>query len=395
MKEFVAGEGMTIVGLGPGAPEQLSLGAWEAIKNAGWLVLWTGSHPVAEWLRGRGISFDDLDHFEPSLGPGAERKKAVAAMLVEESLHSPVVFALPGHPLLGDSIVREILSHAQGKNVPVRVMGGIDFSAGSSRVEYPLDPIAAVMARLRAGDGCPWDREQDHFSLTPYLIEETYEVLDALEEGNMYRFCEELGDLLLQIVFHAQIASEKGQFDLNQVVAAITEKMIRRHPHVFGTASVENSAQVLETWEEIKRAEKGAGQQKKSILDDVPRNFPALLRAAKVQRKAASVGFDWPDYKGALHKIEEERQELLEAFKSGNQAQVQEEMGDLLFAVVNLSRFWEVDAETALSATIEKFGRRFKYVENHVRRAGREMGELSLEELDALWEQVKKVENDQ
>lgn len=264
---------------------------------------------------------------------------------------------------------------------------------GNGKTSYPLDPLVGVMARLRAPGGCPWDREQDHYSLTPYLLEEAYEVLDALEQGDMYKFCEELGDLLLQIVFHAQIASENGHFTINDVIASITEKMIRRHPHVFGDVTVENSSQVLENWEKIKQREKDGGNRVKSILDDIPRGLPALLRASKVQKKAARAGFDWPDCQGPLDKIEEERQELLRAYRAQDRHWIQEEVGDLLFAVVNLSRFFNVEAEVALSNTVEKFIRRFHYIERNIEQEGKKLEDCSLQDLDLLWEKAKKEEN--
>jgi len=262
----------------------------------------------------------------------------------------------------------------------------------NGRTSFPLDPTVEVMAKLRAPEGCPWDREQDHRSLTPYLLEETYEVLDALEHGDMYKFCEELGDLLLQIVFHAQIASEKGYFTMNDIVKSITEKMIRRHPHVFGNVSVENSSQVLENWEKIKQGEKDGGNRAQSILDDIPRGLPALLKATKVQEKAARVGFDWPDYKGPWEKIKEEQDELLVACKAGDRSSIQHELGDLLFSVVNLSRFFQVNGEVALNNTVDKFIRRFRYIEQKVQEEGKRIEECSLEELDALWEKAKKAE---
>lgn len=381
-------EKIIVVGLGPGSPEQLSLGAWKAIKNAGKLLLQTARHPVVQWLDSKGIRYDSYDRYSKQRFSREELESFIVNSVVEESSRAPVVFAVPGHPLMGDRIVQKILKAAKEKEISVRVVSGVSFDNGGT--SYPLDPIVEVMARLRARDGCPWDREQDHFSLTPYLLEETYEVLDALEQGDMYKFCEELGDLLLQIVFHAQIASENGQFTMNEVVASITEKMIRRHPHVFGDVSVENSSQVLDNWEKIKQGEKDGGNRVKSILDDIPRGLPALLRASKVQKKAARVGFDWPDYQGPLHKIKEEQQELLDAYRSNDRHRIQDELGDLLFAVVNLSRFFDVDAEVALSSTIEKFIRRFQFVEHSVKNLGKKMEDCSLEELDNLWEKAKK-----
>ncbi|MFZ5646227.1 MAG: nucleoside triphosphate pyrophosphohydrolase [Bacillota bacterium] len=254
---------------------------------------------------------------------------------------------------------------------------------------FPLDPLVEVMARLRGPDGCPWDREQDHLSLRQYLLEEAYEVLDALSRQDMYNICEELGDLLLQIVFHAQIASENGIFDINNVIGAITEKMIRRHPHVFGDIKVKNSDEVIVNWAAIKEKEKGARQ---SILDGIPEYLPSLMRAQKLQSAAAKVGFDWPDYTGALEKLYEELTEMMKAVKSGSGPQKEDEMGDVLFSVVNLSRLLEIDAEVALSRVIGKFRERFRHVEVMAALSGRNLSECSLDEMDSWWEEAKKVE---
>ena len=254
---------------------------------------------------------------------------------------------------------------------------------------YPLDPLVEVLAALRAPNGCPWDREQNHESLKPYLIEETYEVIDALDQGEMYKICEELGDLLLQIVFHAQIASENEQFDMNDVVDAITEKMLRRHPHVFGTAQVANSQDVLINWDKIKAQEQGEGNAPKYYLSNMPKALPALLRAEKVQAKVARVGFDWPDYTGALAKVQEELKEVLEAIEMGKTTAVKEEIGDLLFAVVNLARLLQIQPEDALAKTIDKFTHRFNYIEEQAQQQGKQLSELTLEQMDIWWEEAK------
>ena len=257
-------------------------------------------------------------------------------------------------------------------------------------IKYPMDPLVDVMNTLRSENGCPWDREQNHLSLRKYLLEETYEVLEALEKGEMYNICEELGDLLLQIVFHSQIASEGGFFDINDVVNSITEKMIRRHPHVFGSVKVDSSQQVLVNWAAIKEMEKD-GLKRKSILSGVGKGMPALPRAQKIQSVAARVGFDWPDYKGALDKVHEEMAELQEAIE-GHRDQVEQEMGDVIFAAVNLARLLGVDAEVALASTVNKFEWRFKFIEQAALETGREMASMTLEEMDSWWEEAKKVE---
>ncbi|NLI12836.1 MAG: nucleoside triphosphate pyrophosphohydrolase [Peptococcaceae bacterium] len=256
---------------------------------------------------------------------------------------------------------------------------------------YPLDPLVNIMARLRGDGGCPWDREQDHRSLRPYLLEETYEVLEAIGEEDTYKICEELGDLLLQIVFHAQIANEESCFNMNDVVEGISEKMIRRHPHVFGSVAVKDSREVIINWEKIKAKEK-AGNNPAGLLSGVAKSLPSLMRAAKLQEKAASVGFDWPDYRGALAKVSEEIVELESAISSGKPVETERELGDLLFSVVNLARLLGIDPETALLETSGKFIRRFAYIEKMAGLAGRDLSSCTLSELDKWWENAKKQE---
>ena len=261
----------------------------------------------------------------------------------------------------------------------------------TGRCCYPLDPLVEVMARLRGIDGCPWDREQDHLSLRKYILEEAYEVIEALDSQDMYNTCEELGDLLLQIVFHAQIASEGGRFNINDVVGGITEKMIRRHPHVFGGVKVENSAEVLLNWAAIKELEK-PGRGPKGLLDGLPGQLPALMKAQKMQSRAAKAGFDWSDYKGALEKVYEELNEVQEAIKIDNGRQIENELGDLLFAAVNLARLLKIEAEVALAKSSGKFEQRFRQIEKRAASAGRQLSECSLSEMDVWWEEIKKVE---
>ncbi len=262
---------------------------------------------------------------------------------------------------------------------------------GAAGCSYPLDRLVEVMARLRGVDGCPWDREQDHRTLRKYLLEEAYEVVDALDSQDMYNLCEELGDLLLQIVFHAQIASERGHFNINDVVGTIAEKMIRRHPHVFGDVRVESSADVIVNWAAIKEKEKPE-QKRTGLLEGIPGHLPALMKAQNMQSRAAKAGFDWPDYKGALDKVYEELGEIQEALKNGSGAQRESEIGDILFAVVNLARLLKIDAEVALTKTANKFLQRFRYIEDKASSSGLELAECSLDQMDAWWEEVKKAE---
>ena len=261
-------------------------------------------------------------------------------------------------------------------------------STGGERFE--LDPLVKVMSRLRSPDGCPWDIEQSHATLRRYIIEEVYEVLEAIDEQDPTHLCEELGDLLLQIVFHARMAEEAGDFSMQDVVDTVTEKLIRRHPHVFGDISVQDAAEVIVNWDAIKRREKK--QKPKSALDGVPQGLPALLRANKLQMKAAKVGFDWDDIAPVWDKVAEELAELRQAATSGNPSEIEDELGDVVFAVVNLGRFLGVETEVALNRANNKFSRRFFQVEALLRQQGRKWQELDLAQMDELWLAVKAEE---
>jgi len=256
-----------------------------------------------------------------------------------------------------------------------------------------IDRLIEVVARLRGEGGCPWDREQTLETLKQYLIEESYEVLDAIDSGDSERHKEELGDVLLQIVLHSQISREKGGFDFQAVADRIADKLIRRHPHVFGDVKVSNSEQVLANWEVIKAAEKKDG--KGSMLEGIPRQLPALQKAQRIQSRAARFGFDWSRIEDVLGKVEEELAETRQAISSGNKGEIEGEIGDLLFAVVNLSRFREIVAEHALERTISKFTKRFQEVERRVRQEGKELKDCSLAEMDKHWEAIKAEERRQ
>ena len=242
-----------------------------------------------------------------------------------------------------------------------------------------------IMRRLR--EGCPWDRKQTSASLRPYLIEEAYELLEAIDSGKADAVREELGDLLLQIVFHARIAEERGEFTMDDVVEGISQKMISRHPHVFGDAKYETPEEVVGQWEQRKREE---GKLRDSLLSGVPHSMPALLRAQRLQSRAAKVGFDWSRVEEVLAKVEEEMAEFREALKGGRKDEVQDELGDIFFALVNVSRFLEIDSEAALRGTIAKFIKRFRHIEMAAEAAGRSMNEMSLDEMEALWQESKK-----
>jgi tetrapyrrole methylase family protein/MazG family protein len=243
--------------------------------------------------------------------------------------------------------------------------------------------LEEIVARLRAPDGCPWDRKQTHTSIKPYLIEEAYEVLQALDEENSVRLCEELGDLLLQILLHAQIAHEAGEFEMSDVIRGIATKLIRRHPHVFGESEAGTAEEVALEWEALKQDERKPGD---SLLSSVPRGLPALSHSHSIQRRAAGVGFDWRDLEGVVEKLVEEVRELLEARTQHERVR---EFGDVLFALVNVARWQGVDLEEALRLANERFCQRFRYMEENCRRQGILLHSLSLEEQDALWNEAK------
>lgn len=252
--------------------------------------------------------------------------------------------------------------------------------------------LVEVMARLRGEGGCPWDREQTRESLKPYVVEEAYEVLEAIDEGDAAKLREELGDLLLQVVFQAQVAREVGEFTISEVIQAIVEKLVRRHPHVFGDASASTAQEVLHRWEAIKRAERQNERRRPSALDGVPRELPALLRAHRLQEKASRVGFDWDDTTGLLRKLEEELAEFRAVCRNGGGPRAAAELGDLLFTLVNVSRFLNVNPEEALRETIARFTRRFHHVEDQMHQAGIPMTRETRSEMDRLWEEAKARE---
>ena len=260
-----------------------------------------------------------------------------------------------------------------------------------------FDELTSVMARLRAPGGCPWDAEQTYASLAQYLLEECYETFDAIQEtaatGETHNLKEELGDVLLQVVFHSTIAKERGDFTIDEVVAGVTEKLILRHPHVFGDRELATAQDVLNNWDELKKAQQKASgkieKPKNSILEDVPFSFPALIEGQKLTKKAAKVKFDWENVGQIFDKLTEETDELKAAIETGEN--IEEEIGDLLFVVVNLARKLDIDAETALKKTNRKFRRRFGFIEESLSKNGKTLEESDLKEMDALWNKAKKT----
>ena len=251
-----------------------------------------------------------------------------------------------------------------------------------------FDDLVGVMARLRAPDGCPWDREQTHASIRKYVIEEAYEVAEAIDHEEPQELCAELGDLLLQVVFHARMAEEAGQFTVKDVCRGVVQKLERRHPHVFGDAGVRDAAEVSKRWEEIKKEERGPDA---SVIDGVPRALPALQRAERISEKAARTGFDWPDAEAVLEKLDEERRELLDAVDAGDPDAIRHEVGDLLLTVANLARKLEAAPEESLAQAVDRFEQRFRRVEKTARLAEEDLGRLPLDELEKRWQAAKRA----
>ena len=258
------------------------------------------------------------------------------------------------------------------------------------QIKDEFDALVETVAKLRAPDGCPWDREQTHLSLKKYAVEETYEVLEAIDSGDPARLVDELGDLLLQVLLHAEIARESGQFDIGDVCIGIREKLQRRHPHVFGDTQVAGVDEVLHNWDQIKRREPGS-EERKSALDGVPKNLPALMRAAKLSKKAAKTGFDWPDVKSIFDKLKEETAELESAIKASDQQQTGREIGDTLFTIVNIARRQNIDPEEALRDMLDRFAFRFGRIEQYAQDSGRNITDMTLAEMDSVWDQAKRT----
>jgi tetrapyrrole methylase family protein / MazG family protein len=479
--------GITLLGLGPGNPAQLTRAAWDVLASAGQVWLRTRQHPTAGSLPpGLEIhSFDDLYENGDSFD-------AVYASIVEKVLElgkSPqgVVYAVPGDPFVAEATCPEIAQRARGLGIPLKIINGLSFLEPAfaalgldpyprlvlmdaielsqahipvfpadmsvlvaqvySRLvaaevkmtlntvypdEHPVQLVHAagtdeelvenlqlyeidrsehiglltvlyvpplgegtsfeafqeVIAHLRAPDGCPWDREQTHATLRTHLMGEAYEALAAMDSGNPAEMAEEFGDLLLQIVLNAQIAGEDGEFTMADVLRGIHDKIIRRHPHVFGDVTLNGVQGVLKNWEKLKAVERANSHEpEKGLLDGVPLALPALSQAQEYQDRAARVGFDWKEVSGVLDKIVEEIQEVRQVT---DQEQLSAELGDLFFALVNLARWKKVDAESALRGTSIRFKQRFTYVEQGAKGQGRKLSEMSIDEMEALWQEAKR-----
>lgn len=479
--------GIIIVGLGPGGPDLITREAWRTIEQASEVYLRTRRHPCVLSLPS-GVHYHSFDHLYEAKATFDEVYDQMARRVIELAKRPEgVIYAVPGHPLVGEATVLRILNLAEGSGLSTRIVAGVSFleptltalridpfdglqicdatilaqkhhpnldpdiaalvvqiysrhlaseakmtlmnlyrddhpiklirHAGTPQIDvrelplYALDrqddldhltsayilplPLAGslasyqdIVARLRAPGGCPWDRQQTHRTLRPYLLEETYEVLAALDADDVETLKEELGDLLLQVLLHAQIAVEDGDFRLVDSVQCAIEKLVRRHPHVFGDATLQTPEEVLRNWEQIKREEKGLAAFA-SMLSGLNKALPALSQAMEMQRRVARVGFDWPSEEPVAAKVMEEVEEFLQAPGPEERAQ---EMGDLLFSLVNLARWHNIDAESALREANQRFARRFAAIERHAAKTGMQLEEMSLVEMDALWDQAKREE---
>ncbi|GIQ67286.1 nucleoside triphosphate pyrophosphohydrolase [Xylanibacillus composti] len=494
---------ITVVGLGSGDEQQLSLGALNKLKSGKSVYLRTERHPVVQWLRQQGVSFQAFD----AIYEKHDQFPAVYAEIVEQLLREAlaaeeeIIYAVPGHPMVAEATVSSLLQQGAEQHVRIEVLGGESFLdtafarlgidpvqgfqlldatsldpaqvhpglhtiitqvydtytasdvklalmelypddfpviaahalgvEGQERIErvelYELDRLGSfgnqslvwipptaneqvtnrrfdrlreIVRILRSPGGCPWDREQTHASIRKHLIEETYEVLETIDDDDPHAMCEELGDLLLQIMLHAQIEEEAGMFDVLDVIEELNEKLIRRHPHVFGDRQAGDAEEALENWQDIKAEEKrnrGIDVAAMSVLDGVPRGLPAFMKALEIQKRAAKTGFDWEALPDVLDKVQEELEEFREAALAAEASDADElrehaveELGDLLFAAVNAARFLKADPEAALASANRKFTERFHYIEERLRQANMRFSDTDLQKLEQYWQEAKK-----
>jgi MazG family protein len=389
---------VSIVGLGPSDARLLTIGALDCLRAAPKVFTCNAAPATLEYLREAGVAAQKAPLDAGALLRGVEKTVNDAAELF---LHGDGALGVPGHPLLDFPGLPNFLRALGERKIGANIVPGVPRSALSAAAMSPLmplppvaihhswDELVEIMARLRVC--CPWDREQTHASLLPYLVEETHEVVEAVDEQDSKKLCEELGDLLLQILFHSQIACERGQFTVADVIDALANKMIRRHPHVFGDASISTSQEQMKSWELIKTQEASI-RHRESLLDGVPKSLPALLHAQRIQEKATTVGFDWAQARDVIDKLEEELRELRTAMERADATGTRDELGDVLFTVVNLARRSGVDAEAALRQANIKFRRRFAAMEQIAGGGSTALANRSLRDLDQLWERAKELE---
>ncbi|HEY6486329.1 MAG TPA: nucleoside triphosphate pyrophosphohydrolase [Candidatus Cybelea sp.] len=390
-----------IAGLGPGDPGLLTIGSLEALRAVGKAVALMAPPDLTGYLSRNGITIvrDLVDDPALFVRGGSDEIERFAQRLQGDFSAEAIGLGVLGNPLSDFPGLPPLLRLLDSRGIATEIVPGMPRATLSASITMPLvplppqsahhswDDLVEIMARLRMG--CPWDREQTHRTLVPYLIEETFEVVEAIEGEQLDALCEELGDLLLQILFHAQLATEVGKFSIADVVDALSNKMVRRHPHVFGDAVIEDVDAQWRNWEKLKALEK-TGRERKNRLDGIPKQLGALQRGQRMQEKAARVGFDWPDVTGILEKLTEELGELAEARRQPqDDPHVREELGDVFFTLVNLSRALGIDAETAVREANEKFYRRFSFMEERAGKEGKQLSDLSLDELEELWKLAK------
>ncbi len=370
---------IVIIGLGPGSPRLLTLAAKrELCWRRQSLYFQAGSHPAAHYCRERGVSFQSMDRL-------AAAPRLCGRILLSSAMRQRRIgYALPGNPLDGDLTVQYLLRRAPSCGLRIKIIPGVSCSDPGG--DHALWRLRRIMTALRSPGGCPWDRVQTHHSLRGCLIEEAYEVIAAIERDDAAALREELGDLLLQVLFHSEIAREEGRFDLDAVIKGIAVKLIRRHPHVFGAAGETTPGGAVDRWEKVKELEREA---QSSGLMQVDPALPSLLRACKIQQRAASAGFDWPSLEGAVDKLKEEAAELADAYHRRLPDRIEEEYGDFLFAAVNVARFLKLNPEMALGKAVEKFLDRFAHITVQAAKRNRPVNSFSLEQLDRWWEEAK------
>jgi tetrapyrrole methylase family protein/MazG family protein len=391
---------LRIAGLGPGDPSLLTIGGLDALRTIGRAVALLAPPDLSGYLSRNGVEIvrglvDDAALFVR--GGSDEIERFVERLRGRD--RADLGLGVLGNPLSDFAGLPLLLRLIERAGIAAEIVPGVPRSTLAASIALPLvplpplsslhswDDLVEIMARLRMG--CPWDREQTHRTLVPYLIEETYEVVEAIESGDLDALCEELGDLLLQIVFHSQVATETGKFSVADVVNALSNKMVRRHPHVFGDAVIEDVDAQWRNWEKLKALEK-TGRNRKSRLDGIPKHLGALQRGQRMQEKASRVGFDWVNVGGILEKLTEELRELAEARRNKqDDPHVREELGDVFFTLVNLSRALGIDAETAVREANEKFYKRFSFMEERAAAGGKTLSDLSLDELEELWQLAK------
>jgi MazG family protein len=392
---------LRIVGLGPGDPDLLTLGSRESLRAVGRAATVLAPPDLVLFLESEGVTIvRDLITDQPLFVRGSSE---VIDGFVERLDGTDLALGILGNPLSDFAGLPVLLRALERRGITAEIVPGMPRATLSASIAMPLvplppgsthqnwDDLIEIMGRLRRS--CPWDREQTHESLVRYLIEETYEVVDAIESDEPSELCEELGDLLFQVVFHAQLGTERGRFSIADVVDGLANKMIRRHPHVFGDVAVASVADVWANWDQLK-AQEASSASRTSKLDGIPKLMPALQRGQKMAEKAARVGFDWTDVRDITAKLAEELNEFAEARAAAgpNVAEdphVREELGDVLFTMANLARRLGIDAEGAMRDANAKFDRRFRYMETYALASGRELGDMTLDELEDLWQLAK------